>query len=298
MRKGAKGILAIIGICICVVLSVFISADPAVSMVVSNCVEGKAGDTILDQIVSLSFTDPDEFSFNTTSLSAEQDITSWFTNRPANTNLVAKVQSVSESEIKVRFSGSIDSSATVGETNIEVCIPNSESISYITKKFNSMPVQEPVDSFNNASAKYIITEYDNVVIEYDGPYTISGTVGEAIVPQTIGVEISSGGDEFDLSIENVELPTVNGLTPKVIYADVMGMQITIEYTGTPLAPSTDLIHTTIDGTYLLQGITRHVPDRNDVKFNIAPKQNNNPTPTPTPAKNPETRFQVPITGID
>ena len=286
-------------LCICENIRYRINAVGDFKPVLENNVEGQIGSTITQQQVKITFNDANA-KFVPTAFTTRQDISSWFS-FPTGCLYKAEVNSVTDTQLLVDFSGSIDYSATAGETPITLTIPYTEEDAsagiaekyYVT--YDSNPYIADIDEVDNTNAKYIITP-ETFNIQYDGPYEISGTVGEVLTPQIVKVEITEGADEFDLGIENVTLPVVNGLTPTVIELDPSGLLITIEYTGTPLSPSQDLIHTTIlKENMLLQAVDRVVPDRADVKFNIVPKY------VPTPPSN-DTKDDVvytpPVTGID
>lgn len=288
-------------LCICENIRYRINAIGDFKPVLENNVEGQIGSTITQQQVKITFNDANA-KFVPTAFTTRQDISSWFS-FPTGCLYKAEVNSVTDTQLLVDFNGSIDSTALEGETPIEITIPYTpddegttevnEEVYYVT--YDSNPYIADIDDVDNTKAKYIITD-SSFNIQYDGPYEISGTVGEVLTPQIVRVEITDGIDEFDLGIENVTLPVVNGLTPTVIELDPSGLLITIEYTGTPLSPSQDLIHTTIlKENMLLQAVDRVVPDRADVKFNIVPKY------VPTPPSNntkDDVVYTPPVTGID
>lgn len=288
-------------LCICENIRYRINAVGDFKPVLENNVEGQIGSTITQQQVKITFNDANA-KFVPTAFTTRQDISSWFS-FPTGCLYKVEVNSVTDTQLLVDFNGSIDSTALEGETPIEITIPYTpddegttevnEEVYYVT--YDSNPYIADIDDVDNTKAKYIITD-PSFNIQYDGPYEISGTVGEVLTPQIVRVEITDGIDEFDPSIENVTLPVVNGLTPTVIELDPSGLLITIEYTGTPLSPSQDLIHTTIlKENMLLQAIDRVVPDRVDVKFNIVPKY------VPTPPSNntkDDVVYTPPVTGID
>lgn len=278
-----KKLIINICICLCILFGFTRNVDAVgtLKIVISENVEGYIGETINSQTVELTFSDPSQYFFNTDEINIGDDITSWFTNVPSGCNYTATVESVSETIVSVNFIGSIDTGTLESETPIEVTIPYipddpitigiNEEKYYILQ--NTNPYLSSLSEVDNTNAKYIIQQHP-FEIAYKGPYTVSGIVGQEISPQIVEVEIISGGpdgDEFDLSIENIDLPVVNGLTPTVTYLNPNDLEITITYTGIPTSPSQDLIHTTISKENMFKNIEdRVVPDREDVKFNIVP----------------------------
>ena len=261
------------------------------NVIITNNVEGNVGTTITSQTVELTFDDIN-CKFIKDNLSQNMDITSWFS-FPTGCNYTVKVNDCTLEKLTVTFDGSVDYTATVGETPITVTIPYIEATPYVNN--DDKVYKAPIDDVINTNAKYIIK--DDFNIQYDGPYTVSGIVGETLTPQIVRVEITSGADEFKLELENKTLPVVNGLTPTVTEVDPDGAYIVITYTGTPINPSQDLIHTTIlKENMLLEVKDRVVPDRVDVKFDIVAK--NIPTPPSNPEPSEDITYTIPVTGID
>lgn len=261
------------------------------NVIITNNVEGYIGAAITSQTVELTFDDIN-CKFIETNLPQNMDITSWFS-FPTGCNYTVKVNDCAPEKLTVTFDGDIEYSATVGETPITVTIPYVTGTPYV--KYDVNDYLADIDDVINTNAKYIIK--DDFNIQYDGPYTVSGIVGESLTPQIVRVEITAGSDEFSPNIENVTLPVVNGLTPTVTEVDPDGVYIVITYTGTPINPSQDLIHTTIlKENMLLEVKDRVVPDRVDVKFDIVPK--NIPTPPSNPEPSEDITYTIPVTGID
>lgn len=271
------------------------------NVIITNNVEGYIGTTITSQTVELTFDDIN-CKFIETNLPQNMDITSWFS-FPTGCNYTVKVNDCAPEKLTVTFDGDIEYSATVGETPITVTIPYTpddpattaidEEVCFV--KYDVNNYKSPIDDVINTNAKYIIK--DDFNIQYDGPYTVSGIVGESLTPQIVRVEITAGSDEFSPNIENVTLPVVNGLTPTVTEVDPDCAYIVITYTGTPINPSQDLIHTTIlKENMLLEVKDRVVPDRVDVKFDIVAK--NIPTPPSNPEPSEDITYTIPVTGID
>lgn len=281
-------------ICICLCCFCFyadVDAVAGIPMVITNNVEGYIGSDINAQNVEITFEHPEQYSFNVSNFTNNMDVTTWFDNIPSECTYTAKVLAVEDKKLTVQFTGTIGAGASESTTNITLTIPNSTT-SYIHDLNSDIDVSDDVFNFDNTNAKYVISPMPDG-IEYKGPYTVSGTVGVPLGDNQIVEVITTGSEEFDLSILGESLPVVNGLTPTITAMDeVFGKEITITYTGTPLAPSNDLISTTIDGLYLLLGETRTVPSRNDVKFNIQPI--NEPVPYTPPVK----PFTPPKTGIE
>ena len=262
------------------------------NVIITNNVEGNIGAAITPQTVELTFDDPN-LTFISGNLTQHLDISSWFS-FPTGCIYVAKVDTCDDNKLTVTFDGSVDYSATVGETPITVTIPYIEATPYVNN--DNKVYKAPIDDVINTNAKYIVK--DDFKIQYDGPYTVSGIVGESLTPQIVRVEITAGSDSFKPDIVGVTLPVVNGLTPTITDVDIDdGLFLEITYTGTPINPSQDLIHTTIlKENMLLEVKDRVVPDRVDVKFDIVAK--NIPTPPSNPEPSEDITYTIPVTGID
>lgn len=263
------------------------------NVVINNNVEGDIGANISPQQVVLTFDDAN-VKFVHDNLPADTDISSWF-NFPTGCIYTVKVVSCTDTALTVSFTGNIDNTASEEITPIDVTIPYVSTAHYV--EYNSNPYIANIDDVINTGANYIIND-PAFVIQYVQDYEISGIVGEPLTPQIVKAEITqSNGDCFVPSLDGVALPVVNGLTPTVIDIE-NDLIVTIEYTGTPINPSQDLIHTTIEKQYMdFQLMDRVVPDRSDVKFNIVPKS----IPTPPVVVEEEEVVVVytpPVTGID
>lgn len=259
-----KKIIIFLCICFCSTILFFdgIDAVAGFKVVITNNVVGDIGDTITPQTVELSFDNPD-CSFIIENI--ESDITSWFS-LPSELNYTVTVVNKSASKLMCQFSGAIDPMAS------EDVIPITLTIPYIDKsyvKVSENPYIFDIDNIDNSNANYIIND-PGFEIQYAGPYEIKGIVGQEIDPQIVKVEIINGNDEFNPDMLGATLPIVNGLTPTVSDVDIdFGEWVEITYTGTPINPSQDLIHTTINKQYMVNELLdRVVPDRSDVKFNI------------------------------
>lgn len=146
---------------------------------------------------------------------------------------------------------------------------------------------------DNTNAKDVVLDVFN--IEYKGPYVVKGTVNEDL--ETYIVEVEVIGDKFKSDSIGTTLPTVIGLTPTITYVDEVDNYCTILYSGKPIDPGQDLIHTTIPSSCLTYStIDRVVPDRDDIKFNIIPK----PTPEVEEVKTPKEpiTYKIPVTGVN
>ena len=297
-----KKIVVIFCVLLSLCFSFSVNAVASISAVVNNDVEGYIGETIEDQMVTVSLLPSGQCTFE--NLNYGDDITSWFTNIPD--NLYATVESVVDDVITVRFTGDIDDGESEGISNIEVVIPyieddvstpDNEEVYYI--KFGANVYEDSITDIDNSNAHYIISD-KNVLIEYDGPYTVSGYVGEVLVEQIVVCEFkeNSQGEELDLDAIGKTLPVVNGLTPTITDWDDVNMKITITYSGTPIVTSQDLIHTTFPKDYMMLNVVdRVVEDREDVKFNIidrTPEPELTPEPEPIPTPIP---YIIPATGI-
>lgn len=257
-----KKIILIISLCICLCFVNVVNASGDIKIYVENNVVGEIGNSIETTNVSLRLEPSSEMKF--VNVINGQDITDWFTNIPD--NLSAKVLSVSNNVLVAQFYGDIDSGLSEGDTPIEVCIPYDSTTAFVQQ--NSIDYIADLDRVDNSKASYILSD-PSFEIAYKGPYTISGKVGEDIGSQSIEIVINGGADEFLDGIEGISLPVINGLTPTVTKWDDSGMEITITYTGAPIKPSHELIHTTISKDYMDLGVLdRVVPDRIDVKFDI------------------------------
>ena len=260
------------------------------TLVLNNYVVGVRGSTIETQYVEITLDDPTQFFFNLNVLydMIDEEVTDWFTNIPDKCNYTAFIDDVDENTLTIRFSGSIDLTASPLTQNISLELPSDEG--YILLGSNPYENDCLVD---NTNAKYVVLDVFN--IEYRGPYVVKGTVNEDL--ETYIVEVEVIGDKFKSDSIGTILPTVNGLTPTITYVDEVNNYCTISYSGKPIDPSQDLIHTTIPKECLTYStIDRLVPDRDDVKFNIVPK----PTPEVEPVVIPEEpiTYKIPVTGVN
>lgn len=301
-----KKIIVILSICVCIcnLLCSNVFAVGSIKLVLNNDVEGTIDEDIETQNVEITFDEPDEYFFNTAEFYDGMDVTDWFTNIPDDCDYLVTVYDVTDTKLTVTFEGNVGSNATVTDDPIpiEITIPNDEYAYYVLQGIN--PYINDISNVDNSNAHYVINEPEpiTITIRYRGPYEVKGTVGEQIDPQIVEVELIDCPEEFLPDILNTTLPTVNGLTPTITSVDLVnGKYLTITYTGTPLEESQDLIHTTILKQYLkLNDIDRIVPDRNDVKFNIiAKREEDKPTPTIEDDDEPiKTIFIAPKTGIN
>lgn len=267
-----KKIIIFVCICLCLCLGFRnVEASGLFDITVTQNVEGIVGANITSQEVMLTIDRPDVAVFN--SEMEGEDVTSWFTNIPEKCNYTAVISEVEDEICYVEFTGDINKAAEALQRDIQVTVSSSESEPFVVFSYMNDPIDPSTDYYDgdivciNGGAKYIITELFN--IQYDGPYTVSGYVGEELTPQIVQVEITSNTDTFKVEeIVNKVLSTVNGLTATVT-ACPDNKHITITYTGTPIATSQELIHTTVLKDYMSWGVKdRIVPDREDVKFDI------------------------------
>lgn len=296
-----KKIIILLCTCLCLCFGYRnISATALFNITVTNNIEGIVGSTITSQEVTLTIDSSDVAIFN--SEMEGEDVTDWFTNIPDNCNFTATISSVDNETCFVEFTGDIDKVAQALQKDIDVTVNSSESEPYVVFSYMNDPIDPSTDYYDgsidciNGGAEYIITELFD--IKYDGPYTVSGYVGEQLTPQIVRVEITSNTDTFKVSdIVDKTLSTVNGLTATVTEC-IDNKHITITYTGTPIATSNDLIHTTVCKDYMAWNVKdRIVPDREDVRFNIIDK-----TPIVVPVveiddENPKP-YTPPVTGVD
>lgn len=263
-------------------------------------VEGVVGSILSNPEVILTVQEPANVIFNEEKIG--EDVTDWFTNIPANTNYTAEISDVTDGGLTcyVQFSGDIERSAEPLEEQIAATVTSSESEQFLL--FNYAVEEEAPDYYDGSievvksdAAKYIITE--DFTIQYDGPYTVSGYVGEELTPQVVKVEITSNTDKFNSAkILNSILSTPNGLTATVTECSDP-THITITYTGTPIVTSQDLIHTTVPKIGMNWNVKdRIVPDRADVKFDIIDRIV--PTPDPEPTYDDPPVYEAPKTGIN
>lgn len=291
-----KKILKIIFICVCLCMVNFNNskADAIISLILTNNVEGERGLDITEQNVEIIFNLADQYFFNTDNIEVGDDVTSWFENGfPSECDYTVSVSSVREDELVVTFEGSIGASATISDgIPITINIPYVPATPYIKQGVNDYEADLSLLDLSS-DALYIIKER-SFKIAYNGPYTISGTVGQVLTPQVVVVKIldtGASGEVLDLDSVEKTLPVVNGLTPTIIDFDDIENLITIEYTGTPLAPSQDKISTTFPSSYMdPPSEDRHVPDRDDVKFDI--------TQVSTPNNENKPTFIPPTTGVN
>ena len=289
-----KKIIMFICICLCLCCgNKEINAVPSFEVTITDNVEGVVGSSLSNPEVVLSV-DPSIVIFNDAMIG--EDVTSWFTNIPSDCNFTAEISDIDDdgATCYVQFSGDIEKTAEPITQDIEATIISSDTEPYLLFSYLNDPIDPTTDYYDgdvevtNGGAQYIITEVFN--IQYDGPYTVSGYVGEELTPQVVKVEITTNTDKFYYdNILNAVLSTPNGLTATVTQVPD-NKHITITYTGTPIAPSQELIHTTIDKGYMeWNAKDRVVADRADVKFDIIERPPVVPdVPTYTP----------PVTGVE
>lgn len=137
------------------------------TLVLNNTVVGVRGSSIETQYVEITLDDPTQFFFNLDVLydMIDEEVTDWFSNIPDKCNYSAFIDDVDENTLTIRFSGSIDLTATPLTQNINLELPSDEG--YILLGSNLYENDCLVD---NTNAKYIVLDIFN--IEYKGPYEV------------------------------------------------------------------------------------------------------------------------------
>ena len=111
------------------------------------------------------------------------------------------------------------------------------------------------------------------------------------MPQKVYVQLENTTCEASMMGHVFE--TYNGLTPRVI--DILASNvIVIEYTGTPINRDSSLIHTLLLNEDLRCDGDLAVPDREDVRFDIAGKKEV-PATVPVAEERPHV---FPVTGVE
>lgn len=287
-----KKIIVFICLCLCVCFGFKdVDAVSEFDVTITGTVDGNINKNITK---SVTFTISNELvTFNEDLVGC--DVTSWFNNIPEDCDYTATCKFASDEICMVEFTGKIGKDAIVGTTPIDATIDvvsddEEEDVCPLIL-YNGDNYIDTKDAIND-NANYVIT--DNFVIQYDGPYTVSGYVGEELIPQVVRVEITTDTDTFNSEeILNQVLSTPNGMYATVSES-IDNKHITITYTGTPVEESQDLIETTISKDYMdFKRVDRAVPNREDVKFNITKKvippviEDDDPIP-----------YIPPVTGID
>lgn len=233
-----------------------VDASGSVDVSVTGSINGFVGAELESQTLTLTLNN--NYTFDTNIIAGE-DISEWFNydnNLPF--ELQASVLTISGNEMTVSFTGICD---TEVEDYIKVQVPN-----------DAISPDDCLDDIVNVVSednKYVIV--DNTQVYYKQDYKVSGTVGEELIPQDV-VVIIEGNDFIKLlNRTNTIVSEINGLTATITSTDISGKEITITYTGTPLAESHDQIHTTLVKNILQANIKdRIVPNRPDVLFDINP----------------------------
>lgn len=294
-----KKIIAILCLFVCLLSTNAVNAVASLQVVINGNVEGYIGTTIDEQTVTLTLESPYTVKFE--NIDQYDDVTGWFTNIPS--DLYAEILEIVSPEcIKVQFYGDLDGGLSVATIPIEVTIP----AGYVNNNDETYP--SDLSLCDNTNANYILKE-EALEVAYKKDYTVSGTVGEVLTSQDVVVKINHLPSSISFNKNSIpfDLPVVNGLTPTVSSYDETELEITITYTGTPLATSQDLIHTTFSKeSFPGSGNDVVVPDRIDVKFNIVdltPAPDPTPVPVPVPVVEDDEEpiviaYEIPKTGVN
>ena len=300
-----KKIIILMGILLlCVFYSGGIDASAAIYVTVDNDVradityEAVPNDTSDKTVVLLTLAGDKSAVFDDDIIG--DNVNHWF-NRPLDADLDlmpvpfndipdgldAFVLDIEDNRATVEIKGTVAATANKGISQICLAIPGDVIIV-------DGDVYGNTDDYVYTNLLLSLAQYKiyEPVVEYKGPYTISGTVEEALSPQIVVVTIN---DDCLLKANsavslNQRLPIVNGLTP--VISDVSDKEISITYTGIPIETSQDLIHTIIIKDYLLPDTKdKIVADRIDVKFDIIDK------PPPAVIDDTPDTYVPPITGV-
>ena len=276
-----------------------IKASPLVMVEAKGNVEGYVGENIGSQVVILELTDRDYYF----DIENFEDITDWFPNIPDGLEAIA-VAHVSDN-IHVSFEGV----PTEGSDEfIRVAVPDGYIID--SNSGDGIGVLENTPSEN---AQFRIGVKEPLAV-YEREAVITGIVGEQLEPQKVYVQLYN--TTCEASMVGHVFPEHNGLTP--VCLDVLSSNtLIIEYNGTPENEDQSLIHTTLLNEDLKCDLDLEVADREDVRFDIKPKQEPvepEPEPTPEPQIEPEPipqpspepipepapvkEFIIPFTGIE
>lgn len=300
-----KKIIILMGILLlCVFYSGGIDASAAIYVTVDNDVradityEAVPNDTSDKTVVLLTLAGDKSAVFDDDIIG--DNVNHWF-NRPLDADLDlmpvpfndipdgldAFVLDIEDNRATVEIKGTVAATANKGISQICLAIPGDVIIV-------DGDVYGNTDDYVYTNLLLSLAQYKiyEPVVEYKVPYTISGTVEEALSPQIVVVTIN---DDCLLKANsavslNQRLPIVNGLTP--VISDVSDKEISITYTGIPIETSQDLIHTIIIKDYLLPDTKdKIVADRIDVKFDIIDK------PPPALIDDTPDTYVPPITGV-
>ena len=249
-----------------------VEASPMVMVEVENDVVGFVGEPMSDEVVILTLSD-DHYKFHFDEENVDEDVTDWFTNIPD--GLEATAFTSNSSSIAVHFSGKPKEES---DEQIEVTVPEG----YIIDGFGN-EVEGDLSNTPSDNAVYDIQKKVPSAI-YDRPSTVSGTVGEDLEAQKVYIKLIN--TKPNGSMMKSVLDEKNGLTGKVVDYLSSDNILVVEYTGTPVAEDHDLISITLPAARLECGIDLKVPDREDVLFDINPKET-------TPEENPQDEEQEP-----
>ena len=240
-----------------------IHANVDLEIDVEGMVNGYVNEPINGKVVTITLTD-DNYIFDSSAVDVGDNITDWFiTSIPD--GLTATVTDFSESVLQVSFEGIVTEeynkqiSVTVPDP---VIIPNdgSESIGDLDN--------EPSDK-----AKFIIQKRVPSA-EYTGPFTVSGIVKEDLEVQYVYIRLVN--TKATENMMNAELDLYNRLHGKVV--EVSSDQILkVEYTGVPENEDHSEIDITIPAALTECNEDLKVPNREDVIFDIDPRQNESDT---------------------
>lgn len=262
------------------------------SVDISENVEGYVGEDI-DTTIFITIAGQD-CEFN---VSKDDVIKDWFTNIPEGlTATVLKVKDNDEGQNNLLYVNITGTTDTPIEENICVTI-SANSINNETGN----PYESPYVVIPNDSSKYVIKQREFSLL-YKKDYTVSGKVGVEIDPQDVVVIVN--GDKMIDDIVGKTLTNDFGLVVTITAYNQELNEVTITYTGTPTRTSNELIDTTFPASFFKNhGEDAHVPNRDDVKFNIT-KDEVKPTPQsaiiPQVEEKPKPKYVyvAPSTGVE
>ncbi len=258
-------------------LFLFRSVDASVLLMIEaeGVVDGFVGENIASKTVLLSLSDEDYYF----EIDDYEEISDWFDNMPE--GLEAYVARHDDQHILVSFEGI---PLETSEELISVNVPDG----YIIDS-NSEDSIGDLHNTPDEKARYEI-KIREPYAEYERPSIVSGTVGEALSPQKVYVQLYHTTSEA--SMMDHEFPSYNGLLPKVVGIRPDNV-IVIEYTGVPEKEDDSLIHTVLLNEDLKCDRDLTVTDREDVRFDIGKKDV--PVIIPPAVKQ---SHEIPVTGIE
>lgn len=253
-----------------------VEASPLLTLEATGIVDGYASENIGSRIVELTLSDRN-YRFEVENY---EDISGWFTNIPQ--GLSAIVVDHTEMDVYVSFEGT---PLKACEELIEVSVPDG---SIIDKN-----AEDSIGILSNTPSEKGIyrIEVKTPLAFYERESIVSGKAGEELMPQKVYVQLENTTCEASMMGHVFE--TYNGLTPRVI--DILASNvIVIEYTGTPINRDSSLIHTLLLNEDLRCDSDLAVPDREDVRFDIAGKKEV-PATVPVAEERPHV---FPVTGVE